>query len=104
MTLEDAKANLWEEFLKLLRRRYPDGLYEYLYKQTPELYRQLLELEHKIDVAFLDPHVNEDQFMAILKEYWLFHDSVITEFRRVGSQNLNIPQIRRERNEKRCVA
>jgi hypothetical protein len=90
------KDFILEETLRLLNKRYPIGLYEYLYKHRPDLDTQLLELWDRIDKAFLSGTIPE--LKAVLREYWTFHMKVIKEFKQT---DLNLSQVRKEMNEER---
>ena len=87
-----------------LDKRYPIGLYEYLFKYRPDLDRQLIELWDRIDQAYLNPNVSIDQFKVVLREYWTFHMAAIKEFKQVWKLDLNLSQIREEMTEERIRA
>ena len=96
------KDELLNRTLEELGKRYPQGLYEFLFKHRPDLYRQLVGLEDKIDQTYLNASI--DQLKAVLREYWVFHMRAIREFRQVGQLGLNLPQAREEMTEERIRA
>jgi len=98
------KDFILQETLRLLGERYSVGLYEYLYKYRPDLYRQLVDLEDRIDQAYLNPNASIDRLKAVLREYWTFHLAVIKEFKQKGQLGLNLPQARQEMIEERIRA
>jgi hypothetical protein len=98
------KDELLNRTLEELGKRYPQGLYEYLYKHRPDLYRQLVDLEDKIDQAYLNPNASIDQLKAVLREYWAFHMTTIREFKQKGQLGLNLPQARKEMIDERIRA
>ncbi len=57
MTKDEILTRLMDD----LNKRYPVGLYEYLFKHCPDLYKQLLDLEDRIDQTYLDPNASIDQ-------------------------------------------
>jgi hypothetical protein len=65
--------------LRYLNKQYPLGFYEDLYDCSPELYRELLELEEKVESFFLDSNRSLDEFKAALKEYEYFHVKAFLE-------------------------
>jgi hypothetical protein len=88
--LREEKEHILNEVLRLLSEKYPIGLYEYLYKYRPDLYRQLVDLEDRIDQAYLNPNASIDQLKAVLREYWAFHMTGIKEFKQVGQLEMNV--------------
>lgn len=102
--LREEKERILKEVLRLLGEKYPIGLYEYLYKQCPELYKQLLDLEDRIDQTYLNPNESIDQLKAVLREYWTFHMTTIKEFKKTGQLDLNLSQVRQEMTEERVRA
>jgi len=51
-----SKDQLTSEILELLDERYPAGLYEFMYKQRPKLYKELLMAEEQIDQVFINDY------------------------------------------------
>ncbi|MGE5445493.1 MAG: hypothetical protein ACM3SR_12980 [Ignavibacteriales bacterium] len=98
------KEELLKRALEDLGKRYPTGLYEYLYRHCPDLYKQLLDLEDKIGQTCLNPNASIDQLKAVLREYWTFHMTAIREFKQTGQLGLNLFQVRREMTEERIRA
>ena len=94
-----------QETLGLLGEKYPVGLYEFLYKHKPDLYWQLVDLEDRIDQAYLNPSASTDQLKAVLREYWTFHMTAIREFKQAEQLDLNLLiKAREEMAEKRIKA
>lgn len=102
--MREEKERIIKEVLRLLREKYPIGLYEYLYKHRPDLYRQLISLEDRIDKAYLDPNASIDQLKAVLRDYWTLHMTAIREFRQIGQLGLNLSRAREEMSEERIRA
>src|SRR3990172_569063 len=84
------KEEMLSRTLEDLNKRYPIGLYEYLYKHRPDLYKRLLDLEDRIDQTYLNPNASIDQLKAVLREYWKFHMTGIKEFKQVGQLEMNV--------------
>lgn len=99
--MTEEKERIIKEVLRLLGEKYPDGLYEYLYKHCPDLYGQLIELEDRIDQTYLDPHISVEQLKTVLRDYWMFHVTVMKEFKQVKQVDLNLSQVRGEMFEER---
>ena len=95
------KEEILPRLLKDLGKRYPIGLYEFLFKQRPDLYKQLIELENRIDLTYLDPSASIDQLKAVLREYWTFHMMAIREFKQIERLDLNLSGAREEMTEER---
>lgn len=98
------KEELLKQALEDLGRRYPTGLYEYLFKHCPDLYKQLLGLEDRIDQSYLNPHASIDQLKAVLREYWTFHMMAIKQFKQTTELDLKLRQARQEMAEERIRA
>jgi len=81
-----SKDQLTSEILELLDERYPAGLYEFMYKQRPKLYKELLMAEEQIDQVFINDESIESLKYA-LKQYWIIHIKGIDEFN--GSTNFS---------------
>jgi hypothetical protein len=96
------KAFILRETLSVLSRKYPIGLYEYLFKHKEKLYRQLLDLEEEIDSVFLSGTIHE--LKSVLREYWIFHINVIKEFQKVEQLDLNLAEVRKKMAEERIRA
>ncbi|MGH7799648.1 MAG: hypothetical protein ACREOW_03340 [Thermodesulfobacteriota bacterium] len=90
--------------LEDLCKRYPIGLYEFLYKHKPHLYGQLIDLEDRITHTYLNKNSSIDVFKAVIREYWTFHMTAIKEFKQVGEVDLNLPQVREEMSGERIRA
>ena len=102
--MREDKEHILNEVLRLLSEKYPIGLYEYLYKYRPDLYKQLLDLENMIDQTYLNPNASIDQLKAVLREYWKFHMTAIREFKQRGQLDLNLLKAREEMVEERIRA
>ena len=98
------KEAILKEVLRPLGEQYTIGLYEYLYKHCPDLYKQLLELEDRIDQAYLNSDAPIDQLKAVLREYSTFHMAAIKEFKQTGKLDLNLSHVRQEMTEERVRA
>lgn len=98
------KEKILKEVLRLLGEKYPRGLYEHLYKYCPDFYKHLLELEDRIDQAYLNPNASIYQLKAVLREYWAFHMTAIKEFKQIGQLDLDLSQIRQKMTEERVRA
>ena len=88
------KDELLTRTLDELRQRYPIGLYEFLFRHRPDLYKQLLDLEDRIDRAFLSGTVGE--LKAVLRDYWRLHMQAIEEFKKINQLGLNLLKAREE--------
>ena len=102
--MREEQEFILKEVLRLLGEKYPTGLYEYLYKLRPDLYRQLIDLEDRIDKAYLDPNASIDQLKAVLRNYWKFHMTAIREFRQAPKLGMNLTEAREEMSEQRVRA
>jgi len=100
--LREDKELILKEVLRLLNEKYPIGLYEYLFKHRSSLYMQLIDLEERIDQAFLYETIGD--LKAVLREYWTFHITAIKEFKQIGELSLNLSQTRQEMVEERVRA
>jgi len=98
------KEELLTRTLEDLGKGYPIGLYEYLFRRRTDLYKQLIELEDKIDHTYLNPNESIDQLKAVLREYWTFHISAIKEFTQIPLIDINIARTRDEMSEERMRA
>ena len=98
--MREEKQHILNEVLRLLSEKYPIGLYEYLYKHRPELYKQLLDIEGRFDQTYLNPLESISHLKAVLRDYWTFHIKSIKEFKqdetRVAQLDLNLVKIRDE--------
>lgn len=103
--MKEEKEAILTEVLRLLREKYPIGLYEYLFKHRPDLDQQRLALEDRIDQSYLNPNISIDQLKAVLREYWTFHMTAIREFKQAGQLDLNlVAKARQEMAEERVRA
>ena len=100
--MREEKEHILNEVLRLLNEKYPIGLYEYLFKHRSSLYMQLIDLEERIDQAFLYETVGD--LKAVLREYWTFHITAIKEFKQNGQLGLNLQKAKQEMAEERIRA
>jgi len=77
-----------------LGKRYPSGLYEFLFKYRSDFYQQLLGIEGKIDKAILSGTV--DELKLVLREYWTLHMRAIHIFKNNEIKDFNREEVRRE--------
>ena len=96
------KDHVLKETFRLLNERYPIGLYEYLYKFQPDLYKELQDIEKDIDKAYLTATIKE--LKASLRGYWTFHIEVIELFKNSDKHSLDISRVREEISEDRVMA
>lgn len=102
--MTEEKERIIKEVLRLLGEKYPSGLYEYLFKHCPDLYKQLLDLEDRIDQTYLNPNASIDLLKMVLREYWTLHMAVIREFKQTGQSGLDLSQAKQEMTEERIRA
>ena len=98
------KEELLTRTLEDLGKQYSIGLYEFLFKHHPDPYRQLIDLEDRIDQTYLNPSASIDQLKAVLREYWTLHMTTIEEFMQRVQLNLNPLQVKEEMAEERIRA
>lgn len=98
------KEELLKRALEDLGKKYPVGLYEFLFKHRPDLYKRLVDLENRIDQTFLNPHAFIDQLKAVLREYWRFHMVAIKEFKQTTELDLKLREARQEMADERIGA
>jgi len=66
------KENIIDETLRLLAQKYPIGLYEYLFKYEPEMYKKLRFLEDKISKNYKNKSVEEIKVILIRFNYLIY--------------------------------
>jgi len=91
------KEFILEEILNLLAERYPIGLYEYLFKYQPEMYRRMRELETDADNAFL--YMTIEDLKEVLREYWVLHMEAIKEFEKQDELKFSVNKIKQQIQE-----
>jgi hypothetical protein len=96
------KEELLKRTLEDLAKIYPQGLYEYLYKQRRELYGELLDLEERIDRCVLSESIED--LKAALRDYWKLHTTAIREFKNIDQLSFDLPKAREEMTEERIKA
>ncbi len=89
-----SKEELIRQTFDELGKRYPIGLYEYLYKFQPDLYKELISIEADIDKAFLTGTVEE--LKASLRTYWAIHMKAIEIFKNSGQSGIDFTKVREE--------
>jgi len=91
------KDKIIDETLNLLAEWYPIGLYEYLFKYQPDMYKKLRELEDEADNAFL--YKTTDDLKEVLKEYWTLHMEAIGEFENQDDLDLKVSEVKQQIQE-----
>ncbi len=91
------KDIILEELLNLLAERYPIGLYEYLYKYHPEMYRKMRDLEDDVGNAFL--FKTTEDLKKVLREYWTLHMEAIKEFENQDNLDLEVSEVKQQIQE-----
>ncbi len=74
-TNDKHKEKIIDETLRLLAERYPIGLYEFLFKYEPEMYKELRDLEDDINRVY--DHKSIDDLKAVMRKYWILHMEAI---------------------------
>ncbi len=90
------KEELVRNILEKLNVRYPKGLYEFLYRYHPELYRRMIDIEDSIDQNLLNADSSIDQLRSILREYWTLHMRAIQIFKDSGKVDSDFRKAREE--------
>lgn len=90
------KENILNEVLDSLEKRYPSGLYDWLYLHDRALYDQINVLEGQLNRGFADGY-QVDNFKATLREYWKAHMKGIRLFNKSGQSTVNLSSSRAER-------
>ena len=88
------KENIIDETLRLLSDRYPIGLYEYLFKYQPEMYKKLRELEDEISNDYLSK--STEDLKEFLREYWVIHMTCIKEFENQDDLDLEVDEVKQQ--------
>jgi len=91
------KEIIIDKTLNLLAERYPIGLYEYLFKYQPKMYKKLRELEEEADNAFLYKNIEDSK--EVLKEYWTLHMEAIEEFENQDDLDLKVSEVKQQIQE-----
>ena len=66
-----------------LDEKYLSGLYDWLYKNKVEVYRQIFELEDRINDNF-NTNGTVKELKAILRVYWIEYMKAISYFKESG--------------------
>lgn len=93
------KDELLQKTLEDLNTQYPIGLYEFLFKNRTELYKQLQSTENNIDTAYLTGTVSE--LKSSLRTYWAIHMKAIEIFKNSGQSGIDFTKVREEIEEER---
>jgi len=91
------KEIIIDKTLNLLAERYPIGLYEYLFKYQPDMYKKLRELEDEVDNTFL--YKSTEDLKEVLKEYWHLHVEGIEEFENQDDLDLRVSEVKQQIQE-----
>ncbi|MEM2135543.1 MAG: hypothetical protein QXG44_11880 [Candidatus Jordarchaeaceae archaeon] len=81
MMIEEEKNIILKEVIRLLSEKYINGLYDFLYKSRFNVYRELLEIEEKINRSFVSDTVSLKEFKSLLRDYWVVHIKAIKELK-----------------------
>ena len=88
------KEHIINETLKLLAEKYPIGLYEYLFKYQPEMYKELRDLENDISRDY--DHKSIYDIKAIMRKYWILHSIAIKEFENQDNLDLEVSEVKQQ--------
>ena len=91
------KDKIIDETLNLLAERYPIGLYEYLFKYQPDMYKKLRELEDEISRDYENKSIED--LKEVLKEYWTLHMEAIGEFENQDDLDLKVSEVKQQIQE-----
>ncbi len=94
----EEKEKLLSIAFELLGEKYPQGLYEWLYKYRPEIQRAISGLEDKMNDNFMTGGSVKD-LKALLRAYWVVHMKAIKDFSECGKPDCSWDDIRDERIE-----
>ncbi|GIW60654.1 MAG: hypothetical protein KatS3mg087_1720 [Patescibacteria group bacterium] len=81
MMIEEEKNIILKEVIRLLSEKYINGLYDFLYNSRFNVYRELLEIEEKINRSFVSDTVSLKEFKSLLRDYWVVHIKAIKELK-----------------------
>ncbi len=88
------KEHIIDETLRLLTRKYPTDLYEYLFKYQPETYKKLRVLEDDISRDYLDRTIGD--LKEVLREYWTLHMEAIKRFENQDELDLKVNEVKQQ--------
>ena len=88
------KEKIIDETLRLLAERYPIGLYEFLFKYEPEMYKELRDLED--DISRVYDHKSIDDLKAVMRKYWILHMGAIREFENQKNLDLEVSEVKEQ--------
>ena len=98
------KEKLTKKTLEDLRRIYPQGLYEYLFKFRKPEYDRLLALEGVIVDSILNPELRNDELRVDLRKYWIVHQEAIKDFYNSNQDNTKLQEAKEELYDYRMSA
>lgn len=90
------KESILDEVLNLLSEKYPHGLYDWLYKCRPDVYKGISDLEDRINSNFLCSG-SVEELKTILRAYWVIHIRAIRDFKKSGLYDSTSDETRVER-------
>ncbi len=90
------KDRLLKLTLDGITKRYPSGLYEWLFKYKIEVHERIIELEDRIDENFND-NGSIQELKALLRGYWVEHIKAERDFELSGKPDASLEEIRSER-------
>ncbi len=88
------KEHIIDETLRLLTEKYPLGLYEFLFKYEPEMYKELRFLEDEISRDYSDKTIED--LKEVLREYWHLHVEAIGEFENQDDLDLKVSEVKEQ--------
>ena len=83
VSMSNEKEKLLDITFNRLSEKYPSGLYDWLYKNKLEVYRQIYELEDRINDNF-NTNGTVKELKAILRVYWIEYMKAISYFKEGG--------------------
>jgi len=97
ISIKTEKEHMIDETLRLLTERYPIGLYEFLFKYEPKMYRKLRELEDEISRDYSNKTIED--LKEVLREYWTLHMEAIREFENQDDLDLRVSEVKQQIQE-----
>jgi len=96
------KENIIDETLRLLTERYQQGLYEYLFKYQPEIYKELRDLEDELSIDYKNKSI--DDIKAIMRKYWILHSMAKKEFENQDDLDLEVSEVKQQIQQELHIA
>ena len=90
------KESILDEVISLLSDKYPPGLYDWLYKYRPAVYKSISDLEDRVNSNFVHGGSIEE-LKTILRVYWVNHIQATRDFKKSGLYANTSDEIRTER-------